>query len=35
MIEKKILNENLCAIKIQRAWRNYQTFKILRKIYIK
>lgn len=28
------LNKNICAIKIQRAWRNYQTYKMIHKIYL-
>lgn len=37
MLEKennlKKLNENTCAIKIQRAWRNYRTYKMVHEIY--
>lgn len=29
------LNENICAAKIQRAWRNYQTYKMVHQIYLK
>lgn len=32
---RKKLNENQCAIKIQRAWRNYQTYKILHQIFLR
>ncbi len=28
-------NENSCAIKIQRAWRNYQTYKMVHQIYLR
>lgn len=31
----KKVNENLCATRIQRAWRNYQTYKIVHQIYLK
>ncbi len=37
MIENsnKRKNENSCAIKIQRAWRNYQTYKMVHQIYLR
>ncbi len=36
MDNKKLrLNENICAIKIQRAWRNYQTYKMVHNIFLK
>ena len=28
-------SENACAILIQRAWRNYQTYKMVNQHYIK
>ena len=28
------VNKNICAIKIQRAWRNYQTYKMIQRNYL-
>lgn len=32
-VEPVIINRNVAARKIQRAWRNYQTLKVVRKYY--
>lgn len=32
---QKAVNPNICAIKIQRAWRNYQTYKMVHQVYLK
>lgn len=32
---QKVLNPVTCAIKIQRAWRNYQTYKMVHQAYLK